>query len=252
MQSGAALKAKLRNRTPCIGAWVLTGSADVVEILAFSGLDFVILDHEHGLGSIETAAGQLRALKGSGCTGMLRAPSNDRVYIKRALDAGVGGIMIPNVGTAAEARDAVAACRYPPRGVRGAFGGMRAMDFGFDPAYYGAIEDELVIAAQIESSAAIDNIAEIGAVDGIDVLFIGPRDLSATMGKLNRFDDPGVMAEIARAEEAIKATGLVLGSTAMSGKAAKEMTARGYGFIVAGSDAVLLGNGIRAMLADAR
>lgn len=252
MQSGAALKAKLKAGTPCIGAWILTASADVVEILGFSGLDFVILDHEHGLGSIETASNQLRALKGSDCVGMLRVPANDRIYVKRALDAGVGGIMIPNVGTAGEARDAVAACRYPPRGVRGAFGGMRAMDFGFDPAYYGRIEDELVIAAQIESSAAIDNIAGIGAVEGIDVLFIGPRDLSATLGKLNKFDDPAVASEIARAETAIKASGRVLGSTALSGKAAKEMTGRGYGFIVGGSDAVLLGNGVRAMLTDAR
>ncbi|MGE0660313.1 MAG: HpcH/HpaI aldolase/citrate lyase family protein [Reyranellaceae bacterium] len=252
MQSGAALKAKLRAGTPCIGAWILTASADAVEILGFSGLDFVIIDHEHGLGSIETASNQLRALKGSDCAGLLRVPSNDRIYIKRALDAGVGGIMVPNVGTATEAEEAVAACRYPPRGVRGAFGGMRAMDFGFDPAYYGRIEDELVIAAQIESSAAIDNIAAIGAVEGIDVLFIGPRDLSATLGKLNRFDDPSVMAEIARAETAIKSSGRALGSTALNGKAAKEMAGRGYRFIVAGSDAVLLGNGVRAMLADAR
>lgn len=252
MQAGSTLKRKLAARSPCIGAWILTTSADVTEVLACSGLDFVLIDHEHGQGSIESAIGQLRSLKGSGCAGLLRTPSNDRVYIKRALDAGVDGIMVPNVGSAEEARDVVAACRYPPRGVRGAFAGMRAMGYGFAPTYHDTAEDGLTIVVQVESADAIDNIGGIGAVDGIDAIFIGPRDLSATLGRLNRFDDPAVMAEITRAESAIRATGKVLGSTAATGKAAREMAGRGYGLIVAGSDATLLGNGVRAMLTEAR
>jgi 2-keto-3-deoxy-L-rhamnonate aldolase RhmA len=183
---------------------------------------------------------------------VLRTPSNDYVYIKRALDAGVGGIMVPNVNSAEEARRVVEACRYAPRGFRGAFGGMRAMNYGFNPAYYDQCADDLLIVVQVENTRAIDAIPEIAAVDGIDVVFIGPRDLSASLGKLNQFDDPVVRGHIERAAAAILGSGKLLGSTAASGKVAKDMAARGYRFIVPGSDATLLGLGVRTMLADAR
>jgi len=179
-------------------------------------------------------------------------PSNDPVYIKRALDAGVGGIMVPNVGSADEARRVVDACRYAPAGVRGAFGGMRAMNYGFNPGYYESSFENLLVVAQIESARAIDAIPEIAKVDGIDVLFIGPRDLSATLGKLNQFDDPVVRGQIDRAAAAILASGKLLGSTATSGRMAKEMAARGYRFIIPGSDVMLLGLGVRTTLADTK
>jgi 4-hydroxy-2-oxoheptanedioate aldolase len=248
----AALRRKLSQDSACLGAWVLTGSADVAEILAWAGLDFVIVDHEHGQGSIETAIAQLRALKGSDCAGLMRVPSNDAIYIKRALDAGVDGVMVPNVATRAEAEKAVAACRYPPEGMRGAFAGMRAMRYRFDAVYHREIGQRLIVALQIESAAAIDNIAEIAAVPGIDILFIGPRDLSASLGKLNLFGDPMVQAAIARAERAILASGKIMGSTATSGAAAKAMSQRGYRLLVAGSDAVLLGQAAAAALKDFR
>jgi len=246
------LQRKLATGEACLGAWILTSSADATEILAWAGLDFVLLDHEHGQGSLETAIAQLRSLKGSDCAGLLRVPSNDAVYIKRALDAGVDGVMVPNVTTRAEAEKAVAACRYPPSGMRGAFAGMRAMKYGFDAAYHGQAADRLIVALQIENVAAIDNIAEIASVPGIDILFIGPRDLSASIGKLNQFDDPEVKAQIARAEQAIVKTGKILGSTALSGAAAKAMTQRGYRFLIAGSDAVLLGQAAAAAVRDFR
>jgi 4-hydroxy-2-oxoheptanedioate aldolase len=135
MTTDNPLKRKLRAGEPCFGAWMLSTSADMAEILAYAGLDFLVLDHEHGQGSIDDAIGQLRAMKGSDCVGLLRVPGNDHVYIKRALDAGVGGIMVPNVSSAAEAQRVVDACRYAPAGIRGAFAGMRAMKYGFDPGY---------------------------------------------------------------------------------------------------------------------
>jgi len=236
----------------CLGAWLLTNSADVAEILAFGGLDFLLIDHEHGQGDIGDAIAQMRAIKGHDCAGILRVPSHDPVYIKRVLDAGVDGILVPNIGTAEEARRIVSACRYPPQGLRGAFGGMRAMDYGFNPGYYATAADNLLVAVQVESAAAIDNIDEIAAVEGIDLVFIGPRDLSATLGKLNQFDDPVVKGEIARAEKAILKSGKLLGSTAVSGKVAKDMAARGYRFIIPGSDVTLLGLGVRGILAEAR
>jgi 4-hydroxy-2-oxoheptanedioate aldolase len=252
MQNDSPLKRKLRAGQACFGAWMLSTSADMAEILAYAGMDFLLLDHEHGQGSIDDAIAQLRAIKGSDCVGVLRVPSNDPIYIKRALDAGVGGIMVPNVASAEEARRVVDACRYAPAGIRGAFGGMRAMKYGFDPGYYETSFENLLVAVQVESARAIDAIPEIAKVEGIDVLFIGPRDLSASLGKLNRFDDPAVRGQIERAADAILAGGKLLGSTAASGKIAKEMAARGYRFIIPGSDAMLLGLGVRTTLADAK
>ncbi len=252
MQGGNPLKRKLQAGQPCFGAWMLSTSADMAEILAYAGLDFLLIDHEHGQGSIDDAIAQLRAMKGTDCTGMLRVPVNDHIYIKRALDAGVGGIMVPNVNTADEARRVVEACRYAPAGIRGAFGGMRAMRYGFDPGYHDGAFGNLVVAVQVESAPAIDNIPAIAAIDGIDVIFIGPRDLSATLGKLNQFDDPVVKTQIERAEAAILKSGRILGSTAPSGKAAKAMAGRGFRFIVGGSDVGLLGQGARVMLGEAK
>ncbi|MBI2255415.1 MAG: hypothetical protein HYU58_12405 [Proteobacteria bacterium] len=252
MPNSTPLKRKMLAGNACLGAWLLTNSADVAEILAFGGLDFVLMDHEHGQGDIGGAIAQMRAIKGHDCAGILRVPSHDPVYIKRVLDAGVDGLLVPNVGSGEEARQIVAACRYPAPGFRGAFGGMRAMDYGFNPGYYAAAADNLLIAVQVESAAAIDHIDEIAAVEGIDLIFIGPRDLSATMGKLNQFDDPDVKREIARAEEAILKSGKLLGSTAINGKVAKDMAGRGYRFIIPGSDVTLLGLGVRSVLAEAR
>ncbi|MGH6892057.1 MAG: HpcH/HpaI aldolase family protein, partial [Dongiaceae bacterium] len=191
-------------------------------------------------------------IKGTECVGVLRVPTNDHVYIKRALDAGVGGIMVPSVNNADQARHVVDSCRYAPVGIRGAFGGMRAMNYGFNPGYYEKSFENTLVVVQVENANAIDHIPEIAAVEGIDVIFIGPRDLSATLGKLNEFDDPVVRGQIDRAATAILASGRLLGSTAASGKVAKDMAARGYRFVVPGSDVTLLGLGVRTTLADAK
>jgi len=252
MPSGNPLKQKLVAGQACFGAWMLSTSTDMAEILSYAGLDFLLLDHEHGQGSIDDAIGQLRAMKGTDCIGVLRVPANDHIYIKRALDAGVGGIMVPNVNNADQARQVVAACKYAPAGMRGAFGGMRAMKYGFNPGYYDTAFDDLLVVVQVENAVAIDNIPEIAAVDGIDVIFIGPRDLSATLGKLNQFDDPAVRGQIDRAAAAILKSGRILGSTATSGKIAKEMAGRGFRFIIPGSDVTLLGLGVRSILGDAK
>lgn len=252
MPEGNPLKKKLKAGQACFGAWMLSTSPDMAEILAFGGLDFLLLDHEHGQGSIDTAIAQLRAIKGTDCVGVLRVPSNDHIYIKRALDAGVGGIMVPNVNDAEQARHVVDACRYAPTGIRGAFGGMRAMNYGFNPGYYADAFDNTLVVVQVENARAIDNIPAIAAVEGIDVIFIGPRDLSATLGKLNQFDDPVVREHIDRAAAAILKSGRLLGSTAMSGKVARDMVGKGYRFIIPGSDVTLLGLGVRTTLGDAK
>ena len=246
------LKDRLESGEAAIGAWLLTSSADVAEILSFGSLDFLIIDHEHGQGAIGDAIAQLRAIKGTDCTGIIRVPSNDHVYIKRALDAGATGILVPNVNSADEARRVVNACRYAPIGIRGVFSGMRAMKYGFDPGYHAHAADGLLVMVQVESVKAIDNIPEIAGVDGIDLVFIGPRDLSATLGRVNQFDDPVVRGQIDRAERAILESGKLLGSIATGGRDACGMISRGYNLVVCGSDVSLLGAGLRSMLQEVR
>ena len=182
------LKARLAEGGKCLGVWSLLASPAVTEILALAGYDFIIIDYEHGPGDLDTLANQLRATTGTGATSVLRVPSNDVNSIKTVLDLGVEGLMVPNVSTAEEARAVVAACRYPPAGIRGsAYSTARGASYGIDgERYLRTINDNLVIMCQIESTTGVDNIDEISAVEGIDVLFLGPGDLSGSAGHLAR------------------------------------------------------------------
>ena len=247
----AKLKARLKAGEKLLGAWSMSTSPDNAEVMALSGLDFVLMDHEHGQATLPDAIAQLRAMKGTSCAGLMRVPWNDMVFIKRALDAGIHGVMVPQVNTAEEARAAVAACRYPPRGVRGAAGGTRAAAYGVDTGYYDRADDDLIIIVQIETPQAVENVEAIAAVDGVDVVFIGPRDMSAALGKLNKMDDPELRALIARVEQATLASGKALGTVAPTAALVKELFGRGYTFLISGSDLSHLRAGITQMMKDA-
>jgi len=245
------LKARLKGGEKLLGAWTMSDSPDNAEVMALSGIDFILMDHEHGQAQLPDAIAQLRAIKGTKCAGLLRTPWNDMVFIKRILDAGIHGIMVPQVNTPEEARAAVAACRYPPLGNRGAAGGTRAASYGLDMGYYDRAADELLIIVQIETPQAVENAAAIAAVDGVDVVFIGPRDLSATIGKLNKMDDPELRALIAKVEDATLKSGKGLGTVAPTGTLAKQLFGRGYNFIISGSDVTHLRAGIALMMKEA-
>ena len=145
----------------------------------------------------------------------------------------------------------VAACRYPPHGIRGAAGGTRAAAYGFDMGYYDRAAEDLIIIVQIENPQAVENAAAIAAVEGVDVVFIGPRDLSASIGKLNKFDDPELKQLLAKAEQAVNKSGKALGCVANTGTLARQMFERGYDFLISGSDLAHLRNGVTQMLKDA-
>jgi len=245
------LKARLKAGEKLLGAWTMSESPDNAEVMALSGIDFVLMDHEHGQAAIPDAIAQLRAIQGTKCAGLLRAPWNDTVFIKRVLDAGIHGIMVPQVNSVEEAKAAVAACRYPPLGIRGAAGGTRAASYGLDMSYYERAADELLIIVQIETPQAVENTAAIAAVDGVDVIFIGPRDLSAMIGKLNKMDDPELRALIAKVEQATLKSGKALGTVAPTGMLAKQLFDRGYNFIISGSDLTHLRAGVTQMMRDA-
>jgi 4-hydroxy-2-oxoheptanedioate aldolase len=247
------LKQRLRNGDNVLGCWSFLGSAQVVEILSLAGFDYVLLDQEHGVGDPGSLAAQLHAMSATSTVGVVRVPWNDHVYLKRVLDAGAEGVLIPSIDTADEARAAVAACLYPTRGRRGtAASSVRASSYGMASDYVATCADNLLIGCQIESARAVENIDEILAVDGIDLVFIGPFDLSATVGQMGNLKHPEVARLIAHAEARIKAAGRPMGTVPHPGCSWKDMFARGYQFVNAGSDISRLRDGALADVKEFR
>lgn len=249
-----ALKERLRRGEGAIGCWLHMCSPIAAEVVALAGFDAVIIDHEHGSGDLLNAISQLQAVSATPATTLMRVPWNDPVYIKRALDIGVEGVIVPSVDTAEQARAAVAACRYPPAGVRGAaYGLVRASDYGFQgDRYFDEQPDNLMVICQIESVQAVENIETIAAVEGVDMLFVGPFDLSASMGKLGQMEDPEVVALRHTAEARIKDAGQPMGGLAVKGDPPQAMQARGYDLVTAVSDIVLLRDAATAHLRSLR
>ncbi len=242
------LKEKLRNGETCTGCWVGLNSPAVTEVLAGAGFDALLIDYEHGEGTVSDLVHHLRAAAGSDTTILVRVPNHETSEIKRALDSGAAGVMVPGVENAADAKRIVDLCRYPPRGNRGAAGFIRAGAYGRDwPTYRAAADDDVMVICQIESRAAVDRIAEIAAC-GADSLFIGPLDLSGSLGKLGLFDDPEVQAVLAQAERDILASGAVLGTIDTAPGGRTRLSDRGYRLIFAASDVALLRRGARAVL----
>ncbi|MFC1860106.1 HpcH/HpaI aldolase/citrate lyase family protein [Chloroflexota bacterium] len=169
------LKEKLQKGQPVIGTFVGLGHPDVTERLSRLGFDWLLIDGEHAPLSLETMQMMIQAMNGSNCTPIVRPQWNDMVVIKRILDIGAHGVLIPWVNTKEEAEYAVRACKYPPEGLRGC--GPRRAAF-FDPDYVKTANDETLIMVQIETETAIKNVEDILAVKGIDACYIGPNDLS--------------------------------------------------------------------------
>ncbi|HEY1230701.1 MAG TPA: aldolase/citrate lyase family protein [Ramlibacter sp.] len=248
------LLARLRAGHACTGAWLFLGSPNVTELLGGVGFDALIIDHEHTPGGIETAVEQIRAVRCAGdSTVLARVGGNDRAAIKLLLDAGVEGLLLPDVRSVDEARQFVAACRYPPAGNRGAhFTVSRAAHWGRDgERYLRDIDRELLLAAMVESATAVGCIDALGAVDGLDMLFLGPLDLSASVDRMARYDDPVVAALLRQAETGIPAAACLLGGALVPGDSAGAAFERGYRFVTVGSDVGMLRSGALASLAAA-
>ena len=236
------LKARLAAGQKALGCWIQMASPIAAEMLALAGYDFLLIDNEHGPASLSESVALLQAMSATPVASVMRVPWNDPVYLKRALDIGVEGVMIPAIETEQQALQAVRACRYPPAGFRGsAYQVVRAASYGIGaPDYRETAADNLVIILQIESERAVDNIEAIAAVDGIDVLLIGPNDLAGTVGRLGDIEHPDVARLIARAERAIAASGKKLGSIAFAGRTFQDMFDQGYDLIAASTDMTLM------------
>jgi 2-keto-3-deoxy-L-rhamnonate aldolase RhmA len=225
------------------GAWAQLCSPLSAECLARGGFDWILIDMEHAGGDIQTLMGQCQAIAAAGTVSvpLVRVPWNDVVWIKRILDAGAYGLMIPYVNTKEEAVRALQSCKYPPLGMRGIAGSVRAAGFGRDTAsYLKRANDEIFIMLQIETPQAVANLEAIASVPGVDALFVGPMDLSTSMGHFGNPAHPEVQAVIADIEARAKKIGMPLGTISGSWEQAKALYERGYQLITLASDSVLI------------
>ena len=240
------LKARLAAGKKNLGCWLVSNSPMAAEVVARAGYDFVIVDHEHGPGDMMGLVGQLQAIAAGGGEAapatFVRVPWNDPVYIKRVLDAGAEGIMVPYVETAAEAKQAADACRYPPDGNRGcAFTAIRAANFGdFAPQYWDVVNQETLVMLQIETPKGVENAEAIAATPGVDILFIGPNDLTVTSGFSPVSPTEESVANVDRAFAAAKATGKPVSVTPHAGRGQEEIFNIGYDMLAAGSELTML------------
>lgn len=229
------------------GMWVCSSSPVAAEIAAASGMQWVLIDAEHSPIGLETTTSLLRAMNGYPATPVVRVPVNDRVVIKQFLDLGAQNLLVPMVDTEADAEAAVAAVRYPPRGVRGVGSALaRASRWNAVDGYLSRAEESLSLTVQIESATAVDNAAAIAAVDGIDQVFVGPSDLAASMGLLGQQTHPEVTDAVARTFEAVRAAGKPVGVNAFDPDQARKYLEAGASFVLVGADVGLMMNGARA------
>ena len=226
-------------------------SGAVAEILGDVGFDWIFVDAEHG--PIEAAELQLILQTiGRRVPCLVRVPTTDSVAIQRALDLGAAGIIVPQVNSAEQAARVVDFSRYPPAGSRGV-GIARAQGYGLDftPSVADA-NPRSVVVVQAENIRAVECIEEIAAVPGIDGVLIGPYDLSASMGLMGQIDHPRVVEAIDRVTAVCQRRGLKLGIFGVTPAAVRPYLVKGYTFVVAGVDTILLGQGARGVLADLR
>lgn len=235
-----SLKRRLLGSRKAFGSWLHLAHPAATEAMASAGYDFLFIDNEHGPGSLDDTLLQLQVLAATDVAPVVRVPWNDPIYLKRVLDIGATSIMIPMIETAEQAKAAVAACRYPPRGVRG-FGPWREMGRGSDLAEYGRrAHEELLIIGQIESVEAVGNIDEIAAVDGLDLLYIGPNDLSGSVGRFREFDHPDVIGAIDRAFAGIKRANKPAGIVPFGSRTTADLFQSGYAMLAAATDIALM------------
>jgi len=227
------LKHRLTQTNDRLGAHICTiPSATVTQAMAAAGADAVIIDMEHGAVDHASAHAMIAATQGTKCAPIVRVAENDPVQVKRMLDLGAQGICFPLIRTAEDARKAVASLRYPPHGTRG-FGPFIAHSRAGVPLmeYKDTVDGTLTCMLLVETADAIENIQEIAAVDGIDLLVPAQFDLSTDLGISGQFDHPDFQAAIAKVEEAAKANGIALGNVAMTQAQAEGLFARGYRLI---------------------
>jgi len=219
------------------GTFLNLGSHMTVEIAGQAGFDWLLIDMEHGAGDLPQLVHQLQAADCTSAAPLVRIAWNEAPRFKRVLDLGPSGVMVPWVSSAEEARQAVAAMRYPPQGIRGAASFNRACEFGKNfEEYFSRASQNLLTIVQIESPKAVERIEEIASVDGVDVLFVGPLDLSVNLGAPKKFDNPAYRQAIGKVISACQRYGKAPGILLWRTEQLEQAVADGFTFIGLGSD----------------
>ncbi len=232
------------------GTWLNLGSSITAEIAGLAGFDWVVLDLEHGAGDHDSLLHQMQAVSATPAAPIVRVAWNEAPRFKRVLDLGCAGVVVPYVTTPAEAEQAVAAMRYPPQGIRGAATMTRATAFGKEAdQYLATANDKLLTVVQIETESTLDHVDEIAAVEGVDVLFIGPLDLSINLGIPQQLDHPRFRAAVAKVNQAARRAHKAAGILLFSPDQLAQTIADGFTFIGLSSDGTVLADGMRALAA---
>ncbi|MDR7434824.1 MAG: aldolase/citrate lyase family protein [Armatimonadota bacterium] len=234
------LKYLLENGMHAIGHWISIPSPSIVELMATFGMDWLLIDTEHSPAGWETVEDMIRAMKGTEVIPLVRVANNDPALIKKALDRGAMGVVVPLVNTVEEARRVVSACKFPPVGIRGV-AGTRANRYGMDlMEYYKEWNNQVIVVCQIETAQSLENVEAIAAVRGVDVIFIGPADLSMDLGCFQQYDHPLFQQAVERVLRAAHVNGIAAGIMAEGAEDALARIRQGFRFVAVGTDARLL------------
>ncbi|CQD18479.1 2-dehydro-3-deoxyglucarate aldolase [Mycobacterium europaeum] len=245
---------RIAGEGPRFGMWLASGSGYIAEICAGSGIDWVLVDQEHAPNDIHSTLAQLQVLAGyPDVDVVVRPPVADPVLVKQLLDIGAHNLIVPMIGSPAEATAVVAATRYPPAGIRGVGSTLaRASRWNRISDYLVTEDHRVSVTVQVESTAALAVVGDIADVDGIDAVFIGPADLAASMGKLGRPEHPEVVCAIENALATIVERGKSAGVNAFNETLARRYLAAGASFILVGADVTLLARGAEQLVARYR
>lgn len=235
------------------GLWAAFADAYVTEALAGAGFDWLLVDNEHAPNDLRSTLAQLQAVAPYHSHPVVRPVRSDAALIKQLLDIGVQTLLLPMIDTPEQAAEAVAATRYPPQGIRGVGAGLaRASRWNRVPNYLGRAAEELCVLVQAETVVAMDNLAAIAAVEGVDGVFFGPSDLSASMGLLGKPGDERVRAAIRAGIDTVRRAGKAAGVLAPDEAFAREYLAAGASFVAVGTDVSLLTSAAQKLLSTYR
>jgi 4-hydroxy-2-oxoheptanedioate aldolase len=243
------LKKRLQNGETIHGCWLNLGSALTAEIVGLAGFDWVLIDLEHGAGTEHEALAQMQSLEHTGAGIVVRVESAELARIQRILDMGAEGIMCPKINNLTEARKVVDALHYPPMGQRGVAKMTRASQFGRNfQRYYETSQESILGIVQIETREALDHLDEIANLQGVDVLFIGPADLTMELGIFGQFDHPLFIDAIQRTVAAANKAGKTTGILFFNPDDYNKYHHMGIRFIACGADATFVADGAKQMV----
>ena len=237
-------KERLIRGESLVGIFASLGSEMAAEVLGSSNIDYTLIDMEHAPNDLRNVVNQMQAVKAAGGECLVRIPVLDHIYAKRLLDAGATTIMFPQINNINDALNAVKAVQYPPNGIRGIAGATRANNFGRENNYVKVADEKICVICQIESLEACKNVKDIAATEGVDLLFVGPGDLSADMGFIknrNAIEVKEMALKVLKdSNECNKPCGIMVSNITE----AKEMLQLGFAIVAVTTDLVLLRNAI--------